>query len=158
MPPMKLITPAMIRRMPANVSQPPPRSVSRTGRSLPALGVGVSTLKCASLSMGGLLSRDSHPRVGRSRVRPPRLGVWPHARGRARGPSISPVSVDAPGGVSAESPAMAVVAAETYEALSGISAGDLKLLDDAMGLREPEVEDTMLDARSLALAKIAALI
>src|SRR3954452_22481848 len=47
--------------------------------------------------------------------------------------SISPVSVDAPGGVSAESPAMAVVAAETYEALSGISAGDLKLLDDAMG-------------------------
>jgi len=53
---------------------------------------------------------------------------------------------------------MAVVAAETYEALSGIAAGDLKLLDTAMGLREPELGVTCLDARTLALAKIAALI
>jgi 4-carboxymuconolactone decarboxylase len=53
---------------------------------------------------------------------------------------------------------MAVVAAETHEALSGISAGDLKLLDDVMGLREPEIAATGLDARTFALTKIAALI
>ena len=53
---------------------------------------------------------------------------------------------------------MAVVAAETHEALSGISGGDLKLLDDAMGLREPEIAATGLDARTFGLAKIAALI
>jgi 4-carboxymuconolactone decarboxylase len=53
---------------------------------------------------------------------------------------------------------MAVVAAETYEALCGISGGDVKLLDTAMGLREPEIEAAGLDARTLALAKIAALI
>lgn len=53
---------------------------------------------------------------------------------------------------------MAVVAAETYEALSGISGGDLKVLDAAMGLREADLEVTGLDARTLALAKIAALI
>jgi 4-carboxymuconolactone decarboxylase len=53
---------------------------------------------------------------------------------------------------------MALVAAETHEALSGISGGDLKWLDDAMGLREPEIAATGLDARTFALAKIAALI
>lgn len=53
---------------------------------------------------------------------------------------------------------MALVAAETHEALSGISGGDLKLLDDAMGLREPETAATGLDARTFALAKVAALI
>jgi alkylhydroperoxidase/carboxymuconolactone decarboxylase family protein YurZ len=53
---------------------------------------------------------------------------------------------------------MAVVAAETHEALSGISGGDLKLLDEAMGLREPEIAATGLDARTFALAKVAALI
>ena len=53
---------------------------------------------------------------------------------------------------------MAVVAAETYETLSGISAGDLKLLDTAMGLREPEHGTTGLDARTFALAQVAALI
>jgi alkylhydroperoxidase/carboxymuconolactone decarboxylase family protein YurZ len=53
---------------------------------------------------------------------------------------------------------MAVVAAETHEALSGISAGDLKLLDSAMGLREAETGATGLDARTFALVKIAALI
>jgi alkylhydroperoxidase/carboxymuconolactone decarboxylase family protein YurZ len=53
---------------------------------------------------------------------------------------------------------MALVAAETHEALSGISAGDLKLLDDVMGLREPEIAAIGLDARTIALAKIAALI
>jgi alkylhydroperoxidase/carboxymuconolactone decarboxylase family protein YurZ len=53
---------------------------------------------------------------------------------------------------------MAVVAAETYETLSGISAGDLKLLDTAMGLREPELGTTGLDPKTFALAQIAALI
>jgi 4-carboxymuconolactone decarboxylase len=53
---------------------------------------------------------------------------------------------------------MALVAAETHEALSGLSAGDLKLLDTAMGLREPQLEATGLDPRSFALVKIAALI
>jgi 4-carboxymuconolactone decarboxylase len=53
---------------------------------------------------------------------------------------------------------MAVVAAETYEVLSGVSTGDLKLLDTAMGLREPELAATGLDARTLALVNIAALI
>jgi alkylhydroperoxidase/carboxymuconolactone decarboxylase family protein YurZ len=53
---------------------------------------------------------------------------------------------------------MAVVAAETHETLSGISGGDLKLLETAMGLRESGIEATGLDARTFALAKIAALI
>jgi 4-carboxymuconolactone decarboxylase len=53
---------------------------------------------------------------------------------------------------------MAVITAETHEALSGISSGDLKLLDEAMGLRESELESSGLDARTFGLAKIAALI
>jgi 4-carboxymuconolactone decarboxylase len=53
---------------------------------------------------------------------------------------------------------MAVVAAETHEILSGVSGGDLKLLETAMCLREPDVEATGLDPRTFALAKIAALI
>jgi 4-carboxymuconolactone decarboxylase len=53
---------------------------------------------------------------------------------------------------------MAVVAAETYEVLSGISAGDLKLLDTEMGLGEPELATTGLDARTFALVNMAALI
>src|SRR4051794_26649235 len=53
---------------------------------------------------------------------------------------------------------MAVITAETHEALSGISGGDLKLLEDAMGLRESELEGSGLDARTFGLAKIAALI
>ena len=53
---------------------------------------------------------------------------------------------------------MAIVAAETYEVLTGISAGDLKLLDIEMGLREPELATTGLDARTVALVNMAALI
>ena len=53
---------------------------------------------------------------------------------------------------------MAVVTAETYEALSGISGGDLTVLEPAMGLRASELEATGLDARTFALSKIAALI
>jgi 4-carboxymuconolactone decarboxylase len=71
---------------------------------------------------------------------------------------VSPVSVDARARGRREGPVMAVVAAETYATLSGISAGDLKLLDSEMGLREPELAVTGLDARTSALAKIAALI
>jgi 4-carboxymuconolactone decarboxylase len=71
---------------------------------------------------------------------------------------VSPDSVDARAMSTAEGADMAVVAAETYETLSGIAAGDLKLLDTAMGLRESELAATGLDARTYALAKIAALI
>jgi 4-carboxymuconolactone decarboxylase len=53
---------------------------------------------------------------------------------------------------------MAVVAAETYEVLSGISVGDLRLLDTAMGLRDSELATTGLDARTFALVNMAALI
>src|SRR3954454_14386213 len=53
---------------------------------------------------------------------------------------------------------MAVVAAETYVALSGISGGDLKLLDDATGLRDSLVEISGLEARTSALVRIAALV
>jgi alkylhydroperoxidase/carboxymuconolactone decarboxylase family protein YurZ len=53
---------------------------------------------------------------------------------------------------------MAVVAAETHETLSGISGGDPKLLEAAMGLREAEIQATGLDSRTFALARIAALI
>jgi 4-carboxymuconolactone decarboxylase len=53
---------------------------------------------------------------------------------------------------------MALVAAETHEALSGIATGDLKMLDIAEGLRDADPEASRLDARTVALAKIAALI
>ena len=53
---------------------------------------------------------------------------------------------------------MPVVAAETHEALSGICAGDLKLLETAMGLREAELDSTGLDARTYGLVKLAALV
>ncbi len=53
---------------------------------------------------------------------------------------------------------MAVVAAETHQALCAISGGDLKWLDETMGLREPEIVATGLDSRTFGLAKIAALV
>lgn len=53
---------------------------------------------------------------------------------------------------------MAAVAPETQEALSGISAGDLSVLEEAVALREAALERTGLDARTFALVKIAALI
>src|ERR1700690_2575359 len=53
---------------------------------------------------------------------------------------------------------MANVAPDTHEALSGISVGDLDILDAAIGLREIGREVTGLDARTYALVKIAALI
>jgi 4-carboxymuconolactone decarboxylase len=53
---------------------------------------------------------------------------------------------------------MAVVGAETHQTLSGISAGNLELLEQAVGLRELNREASGLDGRAFALAKIAALI
>jgi 4-carboxymuconolactone decarboxylase len=53
---------------------------------------------------------------------------------------------------------MATVATDTHETLKGISAGDVELLETAVGLREAQLERTGLDARTFALVKIAALI
>ena len=53
---------------------------------------------------------------------------------------------------------MPVVGADTHETLSGISSGDVTLLDEALGLREAQRERIGLDGRTFALVKIAALI
>jgi alkylhydroperoxidase/carboxymuconolactone decarboxylase family protein YurZ len=53
---------------------------------------------------------------------------------------------------------MTVVAAETQEILTGISEGDLEVLEAAVGIREESRERTGLDPRTFALVKIAALI
>src|SRR3954447_5808340 len=53
---------------------------------------------------------------------------------------------------------MAVVDEGTQELFKGISAGELSLLETAVGLREAQLENTGLDARTFALVKIAALI
>ena len=53
---------------------------------------------------------------------------------------------------------MPAVAADTHQTLSGISAGDVNLLEGAMGLREAQLEASGLDARTFGLVKIAALI
>ena len=53
---------------------------------------------------------------------------------------------------------MAVVAPDTHQTLSGISTGDVELLEGAMGLREHSREASGLDARTFSLVKIAALI
>jgi 4-carboxymuconolactone decarboxylase len=53
---------------------------------------------------------------------------------------------------------MPVVGADTHETLSGIATGDVTLLDDALGLREAQLERAGLDGRTFALVKIAALI
>lgn len=53
---------------------------------------------------------------------------------------------------------MATVAPETHDTLAGLSAGDLTMLDQALGMREAALASTGLDARTFALVKIAALI
>jgi 4-carboxymuconolactone decarboxylase len=53
---------------------------------------------------------------------------------------------------------MADVAQDTHEVLSGISVGDVSILDTAIGMRELGREVTGLDGRTYALVKIAALI
>ncbi len=53
---------------------------------------------------------------------------------------------------------MPIVGAETHQTLSGVSAGKLDFLEQAMGLREVDLEASGLDSRTFALVKIAALI
>jgi 4-carboxymuconolactone decarboxylase len=53
---------------------------------------------------------------------------------------------------------MAVVGAQTHQTLSDISSGKHDVLDEAVGLREANLEASGLDARTFALTKIAALI
>lgn len=53
---------------------------------------------------------------------------------------------------------MAVVGADTHQTLSGISAGDMEMLEAAVGLRERNREGSGLDSRTFALVKIATLI
>jgi alkylhydroperoxidase/carboxymuconolactone decarboxylase family protein YurZ len=53
---------------------------------------------------------------------------------------------------------MAAVGAETHQKLSGISANDLEVLEEAVGLRELNREGSSLDGRTFALVNIAALI
>jgi alkylhydroperoxidase/carboxymuconolactone decarboxylase family protein YurZ len=53
---------------------------------------------------------------------------------------------------------MTAVAPETEQQLSGISAGDASMLEEAVGLREAHRARTGLDGRTFALVKIAALI
>ncbi len=53
---------------------------------------------------------------------------------------------------------MPIVGAETHQTLSGVSAGNLDFLENAMGLRELDHQLSGLDSRTFALVKIAALI
>ena len=53
---------------------------------------------------------------------------------------------------------MPVVGAETHQTLSGISSGDMDMLEKAIGLRELNLEGSGLDPRTFALVKIAALV
>jgi alkylhydroperoxidase/carboxymuconolactone decarboxylase family protein YurZ len=54
--------------------------------------------------------------------------------------------------------AMAVVSDDTHQMLSGLSAGNLDVLEEAVGLRERNRAGSGLDARTFALVKIATLI
>jgi len=53
---------------------------------------------------------------------------------------------------------MPAVAPDTHQTLAGISAGDMTMLEQALGMREAARESTGLDARTFALVKIAALV
>lgn len=53
---------------------------------------------------------------------------------------------------------MTAVAADTQHLLEDIAAGELDVLDRAVGLRELAREDSGLDPRSFALVKLAALV
>jgi len=53
---------------------------------------------------------------------------------------------------------MPVVGADTHQTLSGISAGNLDVLETAVSLREHNREASGLDPRTFALVKIASLI
>jgi alkylhydroperoxidase/carboxymuconolactone decarboxylase family protein YurZ len=53
---------------------------------------------------------------------------------------------------------MAVVGGDTHQTLSGLSAGDRDILENAVGLREANREGSGLDGRTFSLVKIATLI
>ena len=53
---------------------------------------------------------------------------------------------------------MPVVGADTHQTLSGVSAGQMDVLEGAIGLREANQELSGLDGRTFALVKIASLI
>lgn len=53
---------------------------------------------------------------------------------------------------------MPVVGADTHQTLSGVSAGNVDVLEKAIGLRELDRELSGLDERTFALVKIASLI
>jgi 4-carboxymuconolactone decarboxylase len=53
---------------------------------------------------------------------------------------------------------MPVVAAETHQTLAGLSAGNIEVLEEAVGLRDLNRAGSGLDARTFALVKIATLI
>ena len=53
---------------------------------------------------------------------------------------------------------MPAVAQDTHDALAGISAGRVEVIESALELREAQLEATGLDARTFSLVKIAALI
>ena len=53
---------------------------------------------------------------------------------------------------------MATVAPDTHQTLSGISAGRVDILEEAIGLRELDREISGLDPRTFSLVKIASLI
>ena len=53
---------------------------------------------------------------------------------------------------------MAVVGAETHQTLAGLSAGNIDVLEEAVGLRELNRAGSGLDARTFALVKVATLI
>jgi 4-carboxymuconolactone decarboxylase len=53
---------------------------------------------------------------------------------------------------------MAVVGTETQQTLARLSAGDIEVLERAVGLRELNRAGSGLDARTFALVKLAALI
>lgn len=53
---------------------------------------------------------------------------------------------------------MAAVAQDTQQTLAGLSAGDMTMLEQAVGMREASRAATGLDPRAFGLVKIAALI
>ncbi|HEY6522211.1 MAG TPA: carboxymuconolactone decarboxylase family protein [Solirubrobacteraceae bacterium] len=53
---------------------------------------------------------------------------------------------------------MPVVGADTHQTFSGLSSGDVDMLEKGIGLREINREVSGLDPREFALVKIAALV
>jgi 4-carboxymuconolactone decarboxylase len=70
------------------------------------------------------------------------------------GPRLAGLDTHRPQGVRD----MAAVGADTQQTLAGVSAGQLDVLEGAIGLREANQEMSGLDGRTFALVKIASLI